>query len=347
MVNYSIWNFNKYSDLNSFLDTINSNRLVTRYSGNSRGNLELKSEISKVEGFELEIRNIKVGRRDVAYIMFNANAEGCTKNIELDSYEVKEFEKKVIAYESEGVVKVVVQATKRNAERIVKKIFGEEEIWGDITEDNYITEDMLYWLFYKLREMPNEVINTDPNIYLNGIVSYLGKTDDKINAVRGVGIRVSALLGTLGMLFGEESLRALRPVIQYGSHEINIEMGIGNTGKLYERSYQGDIAELQGVELENALILLVCKYILPSIKRGYEKNLERKEWSLYIKQTFMRAIGNEMSEKVNRELQMIEKELLKLEEDNMSSMDDLIAYDSEDEEFEELDELENEIEDCD
>ena len=45
---------------------------------------------------------------------------------------------------------------------------------------------------------------------------------------------MTALLGTLGMLLGEESLRALRPIIQYEKEELNIELYIGNSGKVYE-----------------------------------------------------------------------------------------------------------------
>lgn len=169
---------------------------------------------------------------------------------------------------------------------------------------------MLYWLFYCLRELPDKSITTEPEMYLNGIVSYLGRTIDKINAVRGIGIRVSALLGTLGMILGEESLRALRPIIQYGSEELNIEVYIGNCGKIYPKTYSGkmDII-LEDPISEIKLVLLVCRYILPNIKKGYKDSCDKQEWSIYIKQSFLRAVGNEMSDKIAKVMQGIELDI--------------------------------------
>lgn len=176
---------------------------------------------------------------------------------------------------------------------------------------------MLYWLFYRLREMPDELIVAEPKMFLNGIVSYLGRTNDKINAVRGIGIRVSALLGTLGMLLGEESLRALRPMIQFGEHELNIELYIGNSGKIYPNKYFGPyMAETDSLKLEMDLAVLVCKYILPSIKKGYKDSCDKQEWSIYIKRVFLKAVGNEMSEKIEKVMKSIELDIEKYKEVN-------------------------------
>ena len=49
--------------------------------------------------------------------------------------------------------------------------------------------------------MSEDLLLSEPKMFLNGIISYLRRTNDKINAVRGIGIRVSALLVTLGMLY--------------------------------------------------------------------------------------------------------------------------------------------------
>lgn len=75
---------------------------------------------------------------------------------------------------------------------------------------------------------------------------------------------MSALLGTLGMLLGEESLRALRPNIQFGEHEVNIELYIGNNGKIYPKTYFGPYSsEVEEREFLIKLVVLVCRYILP------------------------------------------------------------------------------------
>lgn len=324
MINYSIWSLTKFKTLEEFLDVLNSNKIENRVSGKAYGCLKLKNEISNIKDLpNISIRNVELMNEKVRYVAFNANSQVCRKNPETDEYEVKDNTENVIAFEKNNMVKMIILASQNNAERVIKRIFSNGLVWGIIEEDNYITEDMLYWLFYRLRELPEKLIISSPELYLNGIISYLGRTNDKINAVRGIGIRVSALLGTLGMLLGEESLRALRPIIQYGQHEINVELFIGNTGKLYENTYHGEL----NIDIENeiskiTLVLLVCKFILPSILKGYKDCCDKKEWSIYIKQTFLRAVGNEMADKISKEMKRIDLEINKYKEESEQLEDD-------------------------
>lgn len=343
MINYSIWNFMKFATLDELLVTLNENKIVHRTSNKAYGCLDLKNEISDIDGLqELSIKSLEIMKENVRYINFTTNAQGCTKNAETDEYEVKDYILKAIAFEKNNIVKIIICASQSNAERIINKAFNNELLWGRVEEDKYITEDMLYWLFYRLRELPDEVITTSPEMYLNGIISYLGRTNDKINAVRGIGIRVSALLGTLGMLLGEESLRALRPMIQYGQHEINIEVFIGNTGKLYENSYCGEL-NINEDEISNTtLVLLVCRFILPNILKGYKESCDKGEWSIYIKEIFLRAVANEMADKISKEMRVIDAEIKKYKEANEELIDDNIDI-SEIEELLDNENLEEEI----
>lgn len=324
MINYSIWSFANFSDLEGLLNSIKTNKIEFRTSKKAYGSLELKNEISNIdEHLDISIKTIKLMEENVRYMTFYANFQGCKKNLDTDDYEVKDNKENVIAYEKNNMVKVIVLASQINAERIIKKVFGNQLVWGIITEDNYITEDMLYWLFYRLRELPDELITASPEMYLNGIISYLGRTNDKINLVRGIGIRVSALLGTLGMLLGEESLRALRPMIQFENHEINIELFIGNTGKLYENTYVGELDINFEDDLSKIpLVLLVCKYILPNLLKGYKDSISKEGWSIHIKQTFLRGIGNEMAEKIDKEMKRIDLEIKKYNDENELFDDD-------------------------
>lgn len=325
MINYSIWGFTKFKALEEFLEVVNANRIEHRVSGKAYGNLPLKDEISNINAFsDISIRSLKLMNEDVRYIAFGVNSQVCRKNTNTDVYEVRDNTENVIVFEKNNSVKMIILASQNNADRVVKRVFDNQLIWGIVEQDNYITEDMLYWLFYRLRELPDDLIISSPELYLNGIISYLGRTNDKINAVRGIGIRVSALLGTLGMLLGEESLRALRPVIQYGEHEINVELFIGNTGKLYENTYHGELdIDVEDEISKITLVLLVCKFILPSILRGYKDSCAKKEWSIYIKQTFLRAIGNEMSDKISKEMKRIDLEINRYKEDNEDEEDDV------------------------
>lgn len=324
MINYSIWNFTKFKTLEELLDMLNDNKIEHRTSGKAYGSLALKNEITKIENFgDISINTVRLMKKDVRYIAFCVNSQVCRKNQDTDEYEVRDNIEKAIAFEKNNLIKVIILASQNNADTIIKKVFTNSLIWGIIEEDKYITEDMLYWLFYRLRELPQELIVSSPEMYLNGIISYLGRTNDKINAVRGIGIRVSALLGTLGMLLGEESLRALRPIIQYDHHEINIELFIGNVGKLYEKTYRGELSiNIEDEISKITLVLLVCKFILPNILKGYKDSCDKKEWSIYIKQTFLRSVGNEMADKISKEMQRIDLEIKKYKEENEEFDDD-------------------------
>lgn len=344
MLNYSIWNCTKFKTLEELLEVINNNRIDQLVSSKAYGSLTLKNEINNMESFNnVSINNVTLMNQSVRYIAFSTNSQGCTKNQITDQYEVRDINEDIVAFENGNTVKIVILASQNSAERVIKRVFKNELVWGMIVEDNYITEDMLYWLFYRLREQPDELILNSPELYLNGIISYLGRTNDKINAVRGIGVRVSALLGTLGMLLGEESLRALRPIIQYGKHELNIELFIGNIGKLYEKTYHGELNIDENNRSKIALVLLVCRFILPDILKGYKDSCAKKKWSIYIKQTFLRAIGNEMADKISMEMNRIDLEINRYEKEN-GDLDEEEADIAEIEEILDEKELENEIE---
>ena len=49
-----------------------------------------------------------------------------------------------------------------------------EDKWGEIIEDNNIDNDLLYWVFYRLREFSNTELIKDSELYLTGLVSYMG-----------------------------------------------------------------------------------------------------------------------------------------------------------------------------
>ena len=99
------------------------------------------------------------------------------------------------------------------------------------------------WLFYRLREHSEECILQNPVLALNGIVSYLGRTEDNRNVVRGLGIRVSALLGTLGMLIGEENLRAEETIDEIEGYREIIKENIEYDSLLLAHPYDQEMVE--------------------------------------------------------------------------------------------------------
>ena len=316
MINYTVYKLNKFNNLEDFINKINENRTYYRQSSPKYGLKKLKSEINGGNR-NIEIMELAINDKSERYAFFDINIQGCKFDHDINEYIVVDSIVEVVSYERADYVGIVILQSYGNAQRVIKKIFADKEKWGEVNPDDQVNEDLLYWFFYRMRELPDKPILKEPLIYLNGIYSYLGRTEDKVNATRGVGKRVTALLGTLGMLLGEESLRALRPIIQYEKEELNIELYIGNSGKVYENTYSGalsiDIREM-GVNDKAKLFILVCKYILPGIISGYNKDKDKNEWSIKLKQFFLRGIGNEIREKVDGEIERIDSEIMQYEE---------------------------------
>lgn len=340
MINYTIWKLSKFNSLENFTELLKANSTFVDISSKNRGQIELARTVYNEDSNIGEIKEQSIDGVLIKYTYFTANAQKCKKNDITNLYEAVDYEENVIVYAFGGALFMVVLASLTNATTIIKKIFNNTELWGEILPYEYMDEDILYWLFYRLREHSEECILQNPVLALNGIVSYLGRTEDNRNVVRGLGIRVSALLGTLGMLIGEENLRALRPMIQYNDHEMNVELVVGNAGRIYEQRYVGELA----LDFENdkqqssvTLVLFVCCCVIPALLEGYHKDLSRGKWSLLIKYQFLSSTGNEMIYKVKSQLTKIEKEIQL--NDELNDIEDEYA---DDEEFKDLeDEIDN------
>ncbi|MBS4933075.1 MAG: hypothetical protein KH020_17535 [Clostridiales bacterium] len=323
VINYSIFRFSKIHSLEEFENKLKKYECSNRFYNGK----EYKNEI--MNDPEHQISGIKISNicgENVEYLSFYVNVQS------LRQEKIQDRVTLIIAFMQDNKLILAFCDAKTYVERIIKNIF-KEDYWGKLYSVNYTSEDMLYWLFYRLREFDNTAIIED--MYLNGISSYLGRTKDKINAVRGTGNRVSALLGTLGMLLGEENLRALRPEIQYKDFIVLMEMYIGNYGKIYIDKFEGPILS----EIEK--IIIGCKYVLPTLKQGYIENGKEGLWSLTVRREFLKNIGNDMQEKVDRELQKLNQELKKSQE-GYEIDDDIL-----DDDIEQLelfwDDLENEL----
>lgn len=334
MINYTIWMLNKFNSLESFTELLKTNDSFFETSNRNLGNIQLKRAIYVKEEKIGEIKEQSVDGITVRYTYFTVNAQKCKKNDITNQYEAVDHEENIIVYDVNSKLFMIVLASLTNAKTVIKKVFKDTELWGTILPFNYIDEDILYWLFYRLRERNEECILQNPILFLNGIVSYLGRTEDQRNVVRGLGVRVSALLGTLGMLIGEENLRALRPMIQYNDHELNVELVVGNAGRIYEQRYVGTLELDFDNDKTNSsitLALFVCCCIIPALLEGYNRDLSRGKWSLQIKYQFLSSTGNEMIYKVKSQLAKIEEEMQL--DDEFNDIEDEYA---EDDQFKDL-----------
>lgn len=140
MINFSVWNFNKFHFLEEFLKTISENKCTVHKARRIYGDYDLKNEIGVYEGFGgFSVDRVQCMDETIKFIAFGTNCQACRKNQETDLYEVKDVIQRAIAFEKGDEVSLVILASSKNAEKIIKRIFSNGFIWGEIVEDKFET----------------------------------------------------------------------------------------------------------------------------------------------------------------------------------------------------------------
>lgn len=346
MMSFSIFRFHNYVSLDGFIETLRGNREVIR---NVRGweTDALRSEVREVNGFNLfEHETIQIENDPIQYIFFEAYTER-KKNQEYwynPNGSLKEDrEERINSYQSyvlifqlnESIYGIVFSGINR-AKAIVKDTFT-NETWGNVEPvEIEVTEDLLYWIFKRYIDTPRESLSTNDQVFVTALESYMGKTRDNVNAMRGEGSRISTILGTLAFLFNNENLKAIRPAIQYGNERVLLEIGLTGTFKTWSKSYRGQhFRALTGQRKENAIAIFIFSKIIPLLIACYEENKRHNQWSPQLKVDFVRRLGTMIRDKVDSVLENIE-----LENANQQIVEEIL----DEEEFElEIDDDDDEI----
>ncbi|MCR1876441.1 hypothetical protein NSA45_11225 [Paraclostridium bifermentans] len=314
MIKLSKWSFKDISDIQEVVSKLNKNKEVEINMKWDERSLFYKFQEKNNFGLG-NYKEIDIDGESVKYIFLNAFIERPKRSWEDDQpleERINTYTSDILIYQDRDKVKLIILSSKSNSIRIINSMFKEDE-WGEIVEDNNIDNDLLYWVFYRLREFSNTELLKDSELYLTGLVSYMGKSKDEINAVRGQGVRVGALLGTLAFIFNDDRLKSLRPEIQYKNHVVVTEMNFNNSHKIDESSYLGELSIIEDEELKKiSLIILTCKVIIPRLEKAYKKSIDCGEWSNHIKLSFLRNIGNVINEKVSNQMDRIQEEMNQL-----------------------------------
>ncbi|MDQ0150027.1 hypothetical protein ACFO6R_08420 [Eubacterium multiforme] len=345
MIKFSNWYFKDFTEIDDVINVLNRNKEhIIKMDWDER---DLKNAIINIDGFDINSkREIEVDGEKIEHIYFRVRIEYAKKIWSKDDSledRMNWFEENILIYKDKTKIKLIILSSKTHASSIIKKFF-KESIWGEIIEDNNIDKDLLYWMFYRLREYKNDELMNGCKLYLTGLVSYMGKSKDEINAIRGQGVRVGALLGTLAFIFNDDNLKALKPEIQYKDHILVSELKFNNGNKISDANYVGSLMRYNDDEKVIALTILMCRKILPTIVEAYNESKVRGEWTAHVKLSFLRNIGNVIDENVQAQLKKIQDEIKELENSEEEEDDDLV-YSIVDEQIElelenELDELE-------
>lgn len=350
MITFSFWNFESFNSISQVIELLEENKKVDINIDEKQWTHKAPvSEFKDIDGYGINsIKNVSFNNKNIKFIYFEGFAERPVhKNSWLDENGIikeradliNDYKCNIILFEYNLSVHGVFFRAKSTAERIIKYIF-KNEIWGNITEKLFgINEDLFYWIFQRVKDYSDEPLYRNSDMNISGLQSYIGKTKDNVNAVRGEGDRIAAMLGTIAFLFNNESLKAVRPEIQYKGNKILVEMSLVGTFKLWDSKYVvvGDLVDTDELTQLFKMVIYVSLELIPKLIECYKMNVVEKQWSPQMKLYFLKTLGNEIMQKVNVELKTIKEQI------NKEGLIENQEYENED--FEQ--EIENFIEEID
>ncbi|PKF88430.1 hypothetical protein CW306_13785 [Bacillus sp. BA3] len=186
---------------------------------------------------------------------------------------------------------------------IVKDLL-KEDIWGTATilpGDFHISDNTYYWLLSKFLT-GDKIISETPNMTIKSFTGYSGAAADNAHLMSGEGERISALLGTLAFIFGDDTLKSLRLSININENE-NFLFELAYKGNIRLIEYEGEIAVEELHKEKILLTLFLYKQIIPGIIKSFEKAEADREWSSQNKLQFINYVGDQIITKVNEEME--------------------------------------------
>ncbi len=209
MQRFSVFQFHQFESLETIQTTLNGNREQCYSVRDWQEQDHLVSRVREVQNFSIsEHRTLQIGNRNIQYIFFNGYTERARKCEYFNALDqlinrddrVNSFNANILIFECNSMVYGVFYCGIARAKQLVKDIFP-SETWGNITPvEHNLNEDLLYWIFKKYIDIPDEPLSQSAQIYVTSLESYMGKTRDNVNAMRGEGSRISTILGTLAFL---------------------------------------------------------------------------------------------------------------------------------------------------
>lgn len=354
MFNFSVWKFNGVSNIEDVQLKIRSKIISEENVGWDDEPLKiLFKESSSGESFD-EIKSVHIESTQIKYIFFGSLVEKLkyakdpnkwflNDNNTLKAREdrVKLLNSDVLLFERDNEIYGILFSGVSSAKQIIVKAFP-KDIWGTVNIMNLdINEDILFWMFKTFIDFESKELSKKNPIKITAIRSYLAKTRDEINTLRGKGEKISAILGTLAFLFKNDRLKSIMPELQYKGEVFVVEISLNGTFKTDEVEYDGVFLELDKSSKKIAIVIYLSMILLPKLVEAYKENIKANEWSKPLKIDFIERLGLMIKESVDSELEnmknskTIEMNLETENEDNNSNIDEEI--DEIDEEIDEID----------
>ncbi|MGF2614204.1 hypothetical protein FZC84_16800 [Rossellomorea vietnamensis] len=248
------------------------------------------------------------------YIFLNAYVERARNIVKgpngqwldrIDRINKVESEVLFLEYENNVFMAVYMNLTKSQYKlNFILKDLLKEDIWGSTTllpPEFHISDSTYYWILSKFLT-GDKIISETPNMIIKSFTGYSGAAVDDAHLMTGEGERISALLGTLAFIFGDDTLKSLRLSINFNENE-NFLFELASQGNVRLIEYEGDIATDELHQEKILLTLMLYKLIIPGIIDSFVKAEGEQEWNAQKKLEFINFVGDQILTKVNEEMQ--------------------------------------------
>lgn len=354
MFNFSIWKLNGVNNIEDAQLRIELNKNREENIGWEDEPLKiLFKESSSGEIFN-NIKSLSIESNPIKYISFGSVVEKLkyakdpnrwflNDNNTLKAREdrVRVLNSDVLLFEIDNQIYGILFSGVTVAKQIIVKAFP-IDIWGKVTMVNlHLNEDILFWMFKTFIDFESKELSKENPIRITAIRSYLAKTRDEINTLRGKGEKISAILGTLAFLFKNDKLKSIMPELQYKGQVFVVEISLNGTFKTDEAEYDGVFLELDKSSKKVAIVIYLSMVLLPKLVEAYKENIQSNKWSKDLKIDFIERLGMMIKESVDIELENMKNiktiEMNLIEENEENDLDSEIE--EIDEEINELDEI--------
>lgn len=348
MFNFSVWKFSGTNNIEEAQAKIKSN--IIREEDVAWEDEPLKIEFKEsTSGRSFNaIGSLCIESKQVKYILFGSTVEKL-KNVKdpnrwflednatlrLREERVRVLNSDVLLFEKENEMYGILFSGYTNAHQIISKAFP-MDVWGKISIMNLnLNEDILFWMFKTFIDFESKELSSRNPIRITAIRSYLAKTRDEINTLRGKGEKISAILGTLAFLFKNDKLKSIMPELQYKGEVFLVEISLNGTFKTDEVEYDGVFLELDKIDKKIAIVIYLSMILLPKLVEAYKENIETNKWSKELKVDFIERLGVMIKDSVDFELEnmksnkIIETNFIKEIEDNSNLDEEIEEFDDE------------------
>lgn len=191
---------------------------------------------------------------------------------------------------------------------IIKDLFV-ESIWGSITPlpaEYNISDSVYYWLLSKFL-IGDKIISGSPAMTIQSFTGYSGAAADNAHFMSGEGEKISALLGTLAFIFGDDSLKSLKLHVCVNAADDdnydNTLVEIEQKGNIRVYEYDGPFCIGTPVQEKILQTLLIYKKIIPQILNEYNSAVRENEWGDEKKKDFIKTVGEMIVDRVLCEIE--------------------------------------------